>query len=47
MEGSKSAISSNTSHWWKDLLILDAGHDLNWLNSEVSRKVGSGSNTSF
>lgn len=32
------------SRWWRDLVTLD---DSNWFNSEHSRKVGNGANTSF
>jgi len=35
---------AHTSRWWRDLVGLD---ESNWFNSELSRKVGNGENTSF
>jgi hypothetical protein len=47
VESGDRYMPSFTSLWWKDLMKLDAGDNLNWFNSEVSRRVGNGDNTSF
>ena len=32
------------SRWWRELVRLDGS---NWFNSEITRRVGNGANTSF
>jgi len=42
--GEEYICPANSSRWWRDLVHLD---DSNWFNSELSRKVENGANTSF
>ena len=37
----------NASRWWKDLVSLSKGMEVEWFNEEVARSVGNGMSTSF
>ena len=38
---------TNSSKWWKDLVSLAKGQEVDWFNVEVVRSVGNGASTSF
>lgn len=38
---------SSASRWWKDLVSLAKGEEVDWFNVEVERRVGNGGTTSF
>jgi len=38
---------ANASRWWKDLVSLAKGNEVDWFYEEVVRKVGNGATTSF
>jgi hypothetical protein len=42
--GNEYVMPAYASKWWRNLVSLDGS---NWFNSEVTRRVGSGENTSF
>lgn len=42
--GNDYVMPSYASKWWRDLVSMD---ELNWFNSKVTRRVGSGENTRF
>jgi hypothetical protein len=47
LEGGVGLWPSNSSKWWKDLVSLAKGDEVDWFNLEVVRRVGNGANTSF
>ena len=38
---------TNSSKWWKDLVSLTKGEEVDWFNEEVVRRVWNGASTSF
>jgi hypothetical protein len=47
VEGGVRVRLSNASRWWKDLVSLAKGEEVDWFNEEVVRRVGNGATTSF
>jgi len=47
VEGGVGGWPSSASRWWKDLVSLAKGEEVDWFNVEIERRVGSGATTSF
>jgi len=37
----------HTSRWWKDIMTIDDGNGMNWVNTELARKFNNGLDTYF